>query len=381
MSNMEENKRPEHSKPLFFVSDFHGVYDAMDIVKSKVENGNSRVVILGDCMDRGNEGIRILSEIKTMSEEGKDIMYIPGNHDEAIYTKFRNFVEMYRIKRERNEITNELMEELQLALRSTINAARFDGFAKGNGQLPTLEEIKKKCETIEGVKDFFETLIWLEEQPLLRIEVDCDGRKIAMGHAAFDMELFSMDEPLTLKSKTFIDKRYDELKKSAPNSKEFEDIKKMNKKAFACLWYRNPNDMYSFDFDRVVTLPNETEADVIVVGHTPKQMEVSIIGENITRNAIDVDGGTVECYLSGNGEMLKFEPYRESIPTKVMVPSFVIVGRKGAYEKLDLMDEYRDDFADSEQSEQEDDDVKVYIPKKRKKYIDTSDPDEDFGDI
>lgn len=92
----------------------------------------------------------------------------------------------------------------------------------------------------------------------------------------------------------------------------------------------------------VVRLPDESEADVLVVGHNPKQEEVEIIGENLTRKAICVDGGTVECYLSGEGEMLKFEPFRESLPSKIMVPSFVVAGKKGAYERLGLMSKYKE---------------------------------------
>lgn len=40
--------------------------------------------------------------------------------------------------------------------------------------------------------------------------------------------------------------------------------------------------------------------------------------------------------------MLKFEPFRESLPSKIMVPSFVVAGKKGVYERLGLMSKYKE---------------------------------------
>ena len=373
MDELNGNIPSEQNKPLFIVSDFHGVYDAIEVVEDKLEKKNRRVVILGDCMDRGNGGIHLLAKIKELSENGESISYLPGNHDDALYMKFRHFIELYRHNKK------EITEEMVIVFSGYLKAAKYDVLARANGQIPTFNEIIEMTSTPEGLRNFFDLMVWLENQPLLKIETDYDGRKVAMGHASFDMDLYEMEKPLTLYSKAMIDKRYEELAISNRDSEEFEEISKKHKKAFACLWYRNPNDDDSMNLNGVVRLPDKTEADIIVVGHTPKQEEVEIIGENMTRTAIDVDGGTVECYLSGEGEMVKFEPFRDSIPKKIMVTSFVIVGKKGAYEKLGLMDEYNKNENDSE-IEEDDDDMRVYIPGQNKKKSVHELLDDDFGD-
>lgn len=380
MNNFMDDERLERSKPLFIVSDFHGVYDVMDLVKSKLIKGNRRVVVLGDCMDRGNEGIHILQEIKALSERGESIMYLPGNHDEVLYSKLRRFIELYRVHKVKNNMSEEMINDFISIFRNVVRTeVRFDILGKYNGQLPTFCEIAKMTEHDEGVFAFLDLMLWLEDQPLLAIETDCDGRKIALSHAAFDMELYKLDKPLTLKTKAMIDKRYEELESlSDRNIEEYERIKRLYNKAHVCLWYRNPNDTNSRNQNGIVTLPDESESDVIVVGHTPRQIEVKIIGENMTRTAIDVDGGTVECYLSGNGEILKFEPYRESLPSKVMVSSFITIGKRGAFERLGLLDEY-EKSNDADIQEETDENVKIYIPKKKRKQ--NSDLNDGFGDI
>ena len=368
MDELRDNILPDQNKPLFIVSDFHGVYDAMEVVEDRLEKKNRRIIILGDCMDRGNAGIRILSRIKELIESGENVIYLPGNHDDALYMKFRHFVELYR----NNE--RELTEEMVTVFGGFLRASKYDVLARANGQIPTFNEIIDMTKTPDGLREFFELMIWHENQPLLKIETDYDGRKIALGHASFDMDMYEMDEPLTLRSKAMLDKRYEELISSNPESEEFGEVSKKHKKAFACLWYRNPDDDDSINLDGVVRLPDKSEADVIVVGHTPKQEEVEIIGENTTRTAIDVDGGTVECYLSGEGEMVKFEPFRDSLPKKIMVTSFVVVGKKGAYEKLGLMDEYKKSDDEPEVEEE----TKVYVP--RRKIKKNADPEDGFGD-
>ncbi len=373
MDEINANIHSEQNKPLFIVSDFHGVYDAIEVVEDKLEKKNRRVVILGDCMDRGNGGIHLLSRIKELSENGESISYLPGNHDDALYMKFRHFIELYRHNK------RNITEEMVTVFSGYLRAAKYDVFARANGQIPTFNEIIEMTSTPEGLRDFFELMIWLENQPLLKIETDCDGRKIAMGHASFDMDLYEMETPLTLYSKSMIDKRYEELSISNRDSEEFEEISKKHKKSFSCLWYRNPNDDDTVNLNGVVRLPDKSEADIIVVGHTPKQEEVEIIGENMTRTAIDVDGGTVECYLSGEGEMVKFEPFRDSIPKKIIVTSFVIIGKKGAYEKLGLMDEY-EESKEKEVIEEDDGDMKIFKPGQNKKKSDSLDPDDDFFD-
>lgn len=345
-------------KPICIVSDFHGIYEAMNLVRKKIREEHEKVAILGDCMDRGNEGMKIMSEIKSMEENDEDIIYIPGNHDDLLYLNFKIVIDEYRRLKDEDRINDEDLKDLGKVIFNIIYRIQNELYAKANGLVPTMQEIGCMCATLEGVKDFLDLMLWLENQPLLRIELDCDGKKIAMGHAAFDMDLYNQEELFTLRTKAQDEEIYGNLKNHASDSQDFFESKKKVAKAFTCLWYRNPNDMKDIDFDRTVRLPRVSEADIIVVGHSPQQMEVEIIGENITRKAIDVDGGTVECYMSGKGKMLKFEPHKEEEPTYEEVQSFKNPKKLGNNNVLRISD-----LLNGENSTYEQDDVKVYIPK------------------
>ena len=372
MNNLVKSRKIVHEqhkqiKPLCIVSDFHGIFEAMDFVRNKIEQDNERVAILGDCMDRGVEGMKVLSEIKSMEESGKDIMYLPGNHDDMLYLRFKSVIESYADFKNTSNLDEYNLEYLRGDIINIIRLSKYGFYAKVNGQLPTLDEILKMCGTLDGTKEFLELMLWLEQQPILRIETDCDGRKIAMGHAAFDMDVYREKKNYCLRDKAETDSVFEELKINAPDSQEFCIAKSNISKAYTSLWYRNPNDNGNFDFNNVVKLPNLSEADMIVVGHSPKQMEVEIIGENITRKAIDVDGGTVECYKSGEGKILKFEPYKEIMPTKEVVESFKNPKVIMPSTVLKISDLYRQDAKEQNQEDvEEQDDVKIWTSSKSK---------------
>lgn len=395
-SRKKFNEQSKHCKPLCIVSDFHGVYEAMDFVRDKINRDNERVAILGDCMDRGTQGMRILSEIKAMEESGKDIMYLPGNHDDMLYLRYKNVIDNYRQFKNVNMANDDMLEDFGEVIYNIARSSKYEPCAKSNGQIRTFEEIEKMCKTIDGTKEFLELMLWLEKQPILRIEVDCNGRKIAMGHAAFDMDVYNKKETYNLKDKAEDDKVYENLRTNAPDSQEYSDIRTKISKIYTCLWYRNPNENGNYNFNNVVKLPDMSEADIIVVGHSPRQMEVEIIGENITRTAVDVDGGIVECYMLGRNAILKFEPHKDIVPTEEFIESLKINERTAFSTMLKISDllpsndtEKQDDVkiwkSDKSEEEEEEATVKIWIPKSKRNAEPVGDGNnnqgEDFGDI
>ena len=372
----------DESKPLYIVSDFHGVYDALDIVKDAV--AEKRVVILGDCMDRGPDGMKILAELKSMIEDGQSVVYLPGNHDDTIYIKFKRVIEEYtKLKKQGHKLDSDMALTTKNKINDIVRSSRFDRFSKENGQIVTLNSISEMCSTEEGLKNFLDLMVWLENQPLLRIEKDCDGKKIALGHAAFDMDLYKQETPFTLKYKAKVDELFDKLKNTDTSSKEYAYVKKLKTKALACLWYRLIDESNNLDFSKIVKLPTSSEADQIVVGHTPNEMNIELVGNNIKRTAIVVDGGVVERYLSGKGSMLKYEPHKDIKPSEELVPSFKrnikeLYARLGLEYTSKIKTRKEDKCTPTAEPEEDDDSTtKVYIPPKKKKNIPPSNPGDD----
>lgn len=88
--NIENNNVRKRELQSIVISDLHGNLKKWQIVKQYIkENPNTSLIILGDAIDRGPDGINILYDIKELSETGK-VMYIPGNHDAFAYNALRS---------------------------------------------------------------------------------------------------------------------------------------------------------------------------------------------------------------------------------------------------------------------------------------------------
>ena len=73
------------------VSDFHSMEWPLEKVKKYYLNEYDKVFILGDTTDRGEDwngkyGLALLLEVKELADRYPNrIVYIPGNHDAALY--------------------------------------------------------------------------------------------------------------------------------------------------------------------------------------------------------------------------------------------------------------------------------------------------------
>ena len=260
----EASNKATNFNGICVVSDFHGERECLKRVFELIKLGK-KVIILGDATDRGNDGIEILLNIKAMqTRPGNAVEYLPGNHDEFLYKA------LYKGMREYESTGNisNLREEALKMCEYYLNNLDY----KGNGLTPTCQKLEKLL--IDNPQEVYNLGRWLESQPLMRIEQD-NKKRLALGHAAFDMDLYR-------KGYTLRD--------------YFEDRINHNyfwyKKADICLWYRKNDHKSVEDAKWLLTLPNTAEATDIIVGHTPEAMQVKLYGKNGTREAVCVDYGT-----------------------------------------------------------------------------------------
>ena len=275
---------------LYIVSDFHGEIKALNKAIEKVNLGK-KVIILGDITDRGENGLEMLRYIvQTQEKIGDKIEYIPGNHDEflygAIYDGMRNY-----------EKTGDIGELQRLGIKS-CDAQINNQAAIKNGQASTYQKLRNML--INNPQEVYKIGMWLEQQPLLRIEYDKE-KSIALGHAAFDMDLFKRGYNL----RNYFD---DQEKQSI-----------LYEKARLCLWYRDNIQSDIQSARQNLILPNKNEATDIIVGHTPFALQVNLEGKNGNRTALCVDSGH---HSSKNQQwMLNYDSRRENVDVTVFYPS------------------------------------------------------------
>lgn len=71
---------------VYCCSDLHGQYDLWEMVKNIVYADNSFCYILGDCVDRGPAGFKILKEVL---EDSEHFFLICGNHEQMFADSMR----------------------------------------------------------------------------------------------------------------------------------------------------------------------------------------------------------------------------------------------------------------------------------------------------
>lgn len=291
ISNQQNNLRqraplqkPQGPKDLYVVSDFHGNIEGYNKAVTKLMAGN-RIIILGDAMDRGEYGMEILEGIKNLNKSGYDIEYIPGNHDEFLYKCLHDGMRKFEQTRNINDFKSIVTRNAQITME----------YQERNGVVPTYQKVIKMANT--SPQKLYNLGIWLENQPLLRIESD-SRKRVALGHAAFDMDVYNFGYTL----RDHIEKRY-------PNLYE---------KAQACLWYR---DSPQFDeMKNILVLPDTQIADDIVVGHTASE-SIRIVGKNGTRIATSVDGNLNHNLKIGNNILKKYTTKNNDSPyTSLYIP-------------------------------------------------------------
>lgn len=295
---MNKNQN-NNSQTLYIVSDFHGVAKALSNIEKKLKKGN-KIIILGDAIDRGKNGLAILYRIQLLTSSNSNIIYIPGNHDQMFFALFYDTLikcQSPNIEDKINFIT-DIQQAINIIIQNNYEAL------KCNGQVVTLKSVISSLDPAnpETLDHFINLLNWLGNQPLLRI-VEEDGKKFALGHAGFDITLyqkyqgrFSLKDFATCTDEDYL-------------------------KADACLWYRD----YKTKYHNILELPSPEQASEIVVGHTPGKKMQKIIGKNMTRIAICVDGGIFD--LKNNtlnlkpNELLAYVPKNGTKLTRIKFKS------------------------------------------------------------
>lgn len=121
------------------ISDLHGNLKKWNIVKKYMkENPKTNLIILGDAIDRGADGINILCDIKELSEKGK-VIYVPGNHDAFAY----------------NALISAGDKKLGEKFEDDIKVWNINGGENTIQQFLTLEQAK-----------MYELIDWLGKQPI-----------------------------------------------------------------------------------------------------------------------------------------------------------------------------------------------------------------------
>lgn len=155
---------------IYVCSDIHGRWDKykalMDAISLK---GSDTLYILGDVIDRGSDGVKILQDMKTRP----DLIPILGNHE---------YMAVVSLKWLQREIT----EESLTALDDTALGAFTDWM--NNGGEPTLRAFSGLL--AEEREDIYEYLLEMS----LFAEVEAGGRSFVLTHAGLGH--FAPDKPL-----------------------------------------------------------------------------------------------------------------------------------------------------------------------------------------
>ena len=173
-SSQQNNWRANQSvRQYIVVSDLHGNIKKWNEIKKFLKySPNTKFFILGDAMDRGDDGLKILREIKKYSDEGK-VKYLPGNHDMFAYYMMKNTT---RITRDWGEFN-----------------LRMNG---GNETVAQLKEFQLRCRNKQP-NEFEELAYWLGNQPM-QMKVNINGNRYALAHAIFDDEIYQWDPQFNL---------------------------------------------------------------------------------------------------------------------------------------------------------------------------------------
>lgn len=154
----------------YVMSDIHGMYDKYTAMLKKIRFSDSDMLfVLGDVLDRGSEGMRILWDMMMFP----NIIPILGNHDYMAAQSLRMLMQ---------EVTLESLQKFDKEIMTGLTE-----WAQTGGMV-TIEEFKKlDDEERESVLDY------LDEFELFD-EVEAGGKDFVLVHAGLDN--FSPDRPL-----------------------------------------------------------------------------------------------------------------------------------------------------------------------------------------
>lgn len=154
-------RKVKEERMTYVISDIHGRYDKYSAMLEKINLGdNDTLYILGDAIDRGKNGIKILLDILRRP----NAVMLMGNHEALMLDTLREF----------EQFNEEAIRQMELYIL--------------NGGAPTLTAFLEQCEA-----DRMALWDFLEEMPLYKEIKVCD-REFVLLHGG--LENFSPDRAL-----------------------------------------------------------------------------------------------------------------------------------------------------------------------------------------
>lgn len=140
------------TKRTIIVGDVHGMYlELKTLIESTGLSREDRVVFVGDLLDKGPYCISVLTFIRSLKDQGVEVVLVKGNHEEKHerfrkafdaagekgVQKFKNHEEMMLITQELNPFTLELLE----GAVPFFEMPEFNAVVVHAGILPTWEKL------------------------------------------------------------------------------------------------------------------------------------------------------------------------------------------------------------------------------------------------
>ena len=155
---------------IYAMSDIHGCFDQYQAMLSEIQfKSTDTLYILGDVIDRGPDGIKILQDMNGRS----NVIPILGNHE---------FTAVVCLPWLMEEVTDQSLAKLD----DTQLAALSEWITNGGG--PTLRSLQQLSQ--EEREDILEYIREME----LYAEVEAGGRSFVLAHSGLDN--FAPDKPL-----------------------------------------------------------------------------------------------------------------------------------------------------------------------------------------
>ena len=169
---------------IYVMSDLHGCYDKYERMLKKISfSKEDTLYILGDVVDRGSNGMKILLDIARR----ENVILFRGNHDHQAAVLLSN---LYRIIEEES-YSKELVEVYKLWL--------------SDGGKPTLEEYLQLSEEER------ETVLKVLGSAFISKEIEVNGKRFLLAHTVPEVDMICDYEEWTLEDYISGEPDYEEV--------------------------------------------------------------------------------------------------------------------------------------------------------------------------
>ncbi|MEE1257580.1 MAG: metallophosphoesterase [Lachnospiraceae bacterium] len=169
----------------YVMSDIHGCYNKYVEMLAKIEFSTAdRLYILGDVVDRGSNGMKVLLDIA----KHNNIILLMGNHDQEALLLLS---QLYKLIEE--EVSDELLEVYQMWLSDGGNATVSEFLQLSvEEQIKALQELKNALYYKEVIINDVKYLLahTVPEKEELQDIKSCDSEAFLMGEPEYEKQYF-----------------------------------------------------------------------------------------------------------------------------------------------------------------------------------------------